>query len=153
MIIDRFSTISKTMIIPFCLYSKKFFLIILILLTPIVGFISCGPKVYPSGLEGNLLGYQGNFNRERKKRKREARRNDRKIARVERKEKRPELKKQKEIHRYRKEIIASHIAKQEPHVQKRMKQNLRETEKKYRSQRSVKEKVLFWKKNKCIHGL
>lgn len=128
-----------------------FFFVLLIMIS--FGGGSCGKKVYPSGLEWDLMNYQGNFKREQNKRKRIARKNDRKMRREDKKEMKPILALEKQWEKERQLKIKEHLARQEPHVQARMKQNLRETKKKYPSRKSLKEKLVFWKKNKCPYGV
>ncbi|HNV80852.1 MAG TPA: hypothetical protein PKH45_03290 [Tenuifilaceae bacterium] len=130
-------------------YRIQFFMVIA---TLAVASASCSPKVYPSGLEGNLFGYQKNFQREQLKRKFEATRNNIKMARQKRKAMRPLKAQAHAEEKMRKQLYAEHIAKQEPHVQMRMKQNLKETEKKYPSKNTLRKKLLFWKKNSCPNG-
>ena len=130
-------------------YRNQFFMVIATLAMAIA---ACSPKVYPSGLEGNLFGYQKNFQREQLKRKFEATRNNMKMARQKRKAMRPLKAQARAEEKMRKELDAEHIAKQEPHVQMRMKQNLKETEKKYPSKNTLRKKLLFWKKNSCPNG-
>lgn len=117
-----------------------------------LGNISCSPKIYPSGIEGNLFGYERNFNREQRVRKRASRRMNRQMARAKREENRPIRQREKELERLQKELYKEHFLRQDPHVQKRMKQNLRETKKKYPSKNTLSKKLVFWKKNKCAHG-
>jgi len=135
--------------------SKKirafFFFVLLIMIS--FGGGSCGKKMYPSGLEWDLMNYQGNFKREQQKRKRIARKNDRKMRREERKELKPILAMEKQWEKERKVRIKAHFDMQEPHVQARMKQNVKETRNKYPSRKSFKEKLVFWKKNKCPYGV
>ncbi len=113
------------------------------------GTVSCAKKIYPSGLEGNLMGNQGGFKREQKKRERVARRAKRKALRLERKANRPQLKRKAEAKKVQKKMIRHHKENQHPDVQARMKQNERETRRNYASQKSLKEKLMFWKRNKC----
>jgi hypothetical protein len=113
---------------------------------------SCSQKIYPSGIEGNLFGYQKNFQREQQKRKVEAKRANRKTVRLKRQAMKPLKKKEKEDELQRKKLYAEHVARQDPHVQERMKQNLKETQKKYPSKNTLCKKLVFWKKNKCAHG-
>jgi hypothetical protein len=110
---------------------------------------SCSKKVFPSGLEGNLMGYHGNFKREQKKRERVARRANRKTKRLERKANKPQLKRKKQADKIQKKLVKRHKSKQPPEVQARMKQNERETKRNYASRKSFKEKLMFWKRNKC----
>jgi hypothetical protein len=124
----------------------------MVIATLAMAIAACSPKVYPSGLEGNLFGYQKNFQREQLKRKFEATRNNMKMARQKRKAMRPLKAQARAEEKMRKQLYAEHIAKQEPHVQMRMKQNLKETEKKYPSKNTLRKKLLFWKKNSCPNG-
>ncbi len=110
---------------------------------------SCGKKIYPSGLEGDLMGYKSNFQREQRKRQRIARRADRKQDRLKRKAARPqkwEEFRQKQKH---KRLVREHMRMQDDHVQARMKRNQRETNRKYRSKKSWKERLFFWRNRKC----
>lgn len=127
------------------------FLFLLILVSFAVE--SCGKKIYPSGLEGNLLEYQKNYNQQQRKRDKIARVSDRKYRRELRQERRPYVKEAKRFDKERKEFVKDHIARQEPHVQERMKRNFNETKKYYSSQRTLKDKLVFWKKNKCPYGI
>lgn len=137
------------------LISKKirafcfFFLILLISF----GGVSCSKVVYPSGLEGNLMGYQSNYESEQQRRIQVANRSENEFRKQERKDKKPILKEQKQKEKERKKFIKDHIARQEEHVQARMKQNFRKTKKYYSSQKSLLEKLVFWKKNNCHYGI
>lgn len=95
------------------------------------------------------MGNQGGFKREQKKRERVARRAKRKALRLERKANRPQLKRKAEAKKVQKKMIRHHKENQHPDVQARMKQNERETRRNYASQKSLKEKLMFWKRNKC----
>jgi hypothetical protein len=114
--------------------------------------VSCSQKIYPSGLEGDLFSYQKNFQRKQQKRKAEAKRANRKTARLKRQAMKPLKKKEKEDELQRKKLYAEHFERQDPHVQERMKQNLKETKKKYPSKNTLCKKLVFWEKNKCAHG-
>lgn len=113
---------------------------------------SCSPKIYPSGLEGNLFDNQKGFRRVQFQRKMEAKKNDRQMAKMKREEQKPLKKSAKEEEMLRKKLYAEHFARQELHVQMRMKQNLKETEKKYPPRNTFWKKLVFWKKNSCPHG-
>lgn len=128
-------------------FRLPFFFLLLILIN--FGGVSCAKKIYPSGLEGNLIGNQGDFKREQIKRERTARRAKRKTLRLERRAKRPQVKRKAEAKRVEKKMIRRHKENQHPDVQVRMKQNERETRRYYASQKSFKEKLMFWKRNKC----
>lgn len=125
----------------------SFFFLSLILIN--FGGVSCAKKIYPSGLEGNLMGSQAGFKREQTRRERVARRAKRKTLKLERKAKRPQVKREAEAKRVEKKMIRRHKENQHPDVQARMKQNERETRRNYASQKSLKEKLMFWKRNKC----
>lgn len=117
------------------------------------GLESCGKRIYPSGLEGNLFEYQKDYNQQQRKRNRIARSSNRQYQREFRKERKPYVKEAKRLEKEREKFIKEHIARQEPHVQERMKSNFRETKKYYSSQRTLKDKLVFWKKNKCPYGI
>ncbi|PKP39246.1 MAG: hypothetical protein CVT98_02540 [Bacteroidetes bacterium HGW-Bacteroidetes-15] len=114
---------------------------------------SCGKQVYPSGLEGNLLGYNRYYESEQQKRLQIARKFDSELNQKAKKENKPLLKEAKQFEKEKEKFVKDHMARQEPHVQARMKQNLKETKKYYSSQKSFKEKLVFWKKNKCTYGI
>jgi hypothetical protein len=126
-----------------------FFLILLISF----GGVSCSKGVYPSGLEGNLLGYQKNYKSEQQRRIHVANKSGKEYRKQVRKDKKPIHKEEKQKQKDRQKFIKEHIARQEEHVQARMKQNIRETKKYYSSQKSLMEKFVFWKKNKCPYGI
>lgn len=128
-----------------------YFFLLLIIVS--FGNGSCGKKVYPSGLEGNLLAFQKNYNREQQQRRRVARSSDRKYQRELRRERREYLQEVKQFEKERERFVENHFDRQEPHVQERMKKSIKETKKYYSSQRSLKDKLVFWKKNKCPHGI
>lgn len=128
-------------------FRQLFFFLLLILIS--FGSNSCAKKVYPSGLEGNLMGDQRNFKRDQNKRERIARREKRKTIRFEQKAKRPQVKLKAEAKRIEKKMILRHMEKQHPEVQVRMKQNELQTRRNYASRKSFKKRLMFWKRNKC----
>lgn len=126
---------------------RFYFFLFLILIS--FGGGSCGKKIYPSGLEGDLMGYKGNFQREQRKRQRVAKRADRKRNRLTKRATRPKRKAELKQKREHRRLVREHVRKQDDHVQDRMKRNLRETNKYYRSKKSWKERLFFWRNRKC----
>jgi hypothetical protein len=124
------------------------------ILSLFIAFItsSCGPKIFPSGLEGNLSGNQKEFARNEKKRKRIAKRANRRTARLEKKAKAPSVKKKKESIKTEEKQRQAHINKQTPEVQERMKQNLKEDNKRNKPNKTFWQRLMFWKKSKCSNG-
>jgi hypothetical protein len=113
---------------------------------------SCGKKMYPSGLEIDLLGYNKKSNREQLKRKAIAQSSERKQNKSNRKRNKLVVKEQKIADKELKDFKQAHFNRQHPDVQARMKQNFRETERSYASRKSFKDKFAFWQKNKCKYG-
>jgi hypothetical protein len=114
---------------------------------------SCGKKVYPSGIEIDFKGSERTFQRKIAKRERVAKRFNRRKARLERRANRPIEKKKREEATVQKKAIEKHIKMQHPDVQKRMLENRKFAENRYRKKRSVKEILVFWKKKKYkCHG-
>jgi hypothetical protein len=128
--------------------STNTFCIFVILASLVFSLGSCNRKVYPSGLEGNLLGTQKNFKREVRQRERMARKAERRTARLERKALRPQAKEKRRAEKGSKQAVENHIKKQHPDVQARMKENQRYTKQRYASRKTFWERVQFWKKNK-----
>jgi hypothetical protein len=127
---------------------RAFFYLTLLLAFCFCG-LSCSKEIYPSGLEGNLLGYQGSFKREQQRRARVARKAKRQSNRIESKAQRESINRQKRYEREREKFFKEHLKRQDSHVQARMKDNLRETKKNNRPVRSQCKKIVFWKKNRC----
>jgi hypothetical protein len=123
------------------------FLVLFILIT--FGGGSCGKKMYPSGLEVDLLGYNKKSTREQWKRKQIAHRTDRRQDKSIRKGKKLILKEKKLKDKELKVFKEEHFNRQHPDVQARMKQNFRDTKRNYASRKSFKDKFAFWQKNKC----
>lgn len=117
-----------------------------------LGNSSCGKKIYPSGLEGNLVGNQKEFSRNERKRKREARRANRKTARLERKANSSIKKQKKKSLTAQKRMQREHINKQTPEVQERMKQNQKDDRKRNKPNKTFWQRLMFWKKSSCNNG-
>ncbi len=133
--------------------NAKFILIIVffILLGGVSG--SCGKKIYPSGIEIDYKGSERKFKRKIARRERIGKRANRRKARLERRANRPIEKQKREEASARKKAIEKHIKKQHPDVQKRMLENKKFTENRYKKKQSVKEILVFWKKKKYkCHG-
>ncbi len=116
------------------------------------GLGSCNKKIYPSGLEGNLLGKQQNYRQEVRRRERVSKRTNREHARLERKANKPMLKAKKKAEEEQKRLIKNHFTKQHPDVQARMKANEKYTRRNNPPTKSFVQKLKFWKKNSCKHG-
>lgn len=116
------------------------------------GFGSCSKKIYPSGIEGNLLVKQQNYRQDVRRRERISRRANREHDRVERKASKPQLKAKKKAEKEQKKLIKNHIAKQHPDVQARMKANEKFTRRNNPPTKSFVQKIKFWKNNSPKHG-
>lgn len=130
----------------------RLFFTVLVFFIVALGDTSCGPKIYPSGLEGNLAGNQKEFARKEKKRKRIAKRENRRTARLEKRAKAPSEKKKKESLQAQERMKQKHIKKQSPEVQERMKQNLKEDNKRNKPNKTFWQRLKFWKKSSCSDG-
>lgn len=128
--------------------STNTFCIFVILASIAISLGSCTRKVYPSGLEGNLLGTQKNYKREVRQRERMARKAERQTARLERKALHPQAKEKRRAERANKKAVDNHIKNQHPDVQARMKENQRFTKRRYASSKTFWKRVQFWKKSK-----
>lgn len=131
----------------------KFIIVIVffILLGGVSG--SCGKKVYPSGIEIDFKGSERAFKRKMAKRERVAKRFDRRKARQERRANRPVEKRRRVEARAQKKAIEKHIKMQHPDVQKRMLENRKLADSRYKKKRTAKEMLVFWKKKKYkCHG-
>lgn len=116
------------------------------------GFGSCSKKVYPSGIEGNLLVKQQNYRQDERRRERLSRKANREHSRLERKASKPLLKAKKKAKKEQKRLIRNHIAKQHPDVQARMKANEKFTRRNNPPTKSFVQKIKFWKNNSHKHG-
>ena len=130
----------------------RFFCILFSFLLVGLGESSCGKKIFPSGLEGNLEGNQREFARNERKRKRTARRANRKTARLERKAQRPMVKQKKKSLFAQKKMQEEHVNKQTPEVQERMKQNRKDDKKRNKPNKTFWQRLMFWKKSSCNNG-
>lgn len=126
--------------------------VILVVLLFTFGMNSCSPKVYPSGTEGYLMGEIPWFPREQRQRNWAAYLNDRQSHRLERKEYKEYERRKAEALKLEKNFIAQHKKKQHPEVQVRMKENERETQKRYANQRAKQNKEKRRKKLKKRFG-
>jgi hypothetical protein len=117
------------------------FLILSIMIT--FGGVSCGKKIYPSGLEGNLHGQKGNFKREQQKRKFTAFKARVKHNWDERKADRPIAKQKKLADKELEKFKKRHLNQQHPDVQARMKENFRNTKRSYASKKCFLGNLVF----------
>lgn len=122
--------------------------IFVILIFALTSFESCGPKIYPSGMEYDLMGYKSNSKKIRRKRERESQREvkakEKLTCQVQKNVNRAKTKAEKE----RSLLLKKNIEMQAPHVQKRIAENQRRTERFYASLRNKKRKFTLFGKRK-----
>lgn len=126
--------------------------VILVVIFTTFGVSSCSPKLYPSGVEGYLMGEVPWFPGEQRERNWTAYLNDRQIHRAERREYKEYERRKAEALKIEKNFIAQHKKKQHPEVQERMKENEKETQKRYGDLRATQKKAKRGKKSKKTFG-
>jgi hypothetical protein len=126
----------------------RFFIILFFIV--FFGIISegCSRKTHPAALDINYSGNRKSNAASQSRRKRIAKRANRKQVRLERKASKPLEKAKHEGERARKRMVKAHIDKQLPEVKKRMLENQKYTEDRYRERKLLKKFLTFWKKKK-----
>jgi hypothetical protein len=108
----------------------------------------CSIKTHPAALDINYSGDSKSRAVSQSRRKRIAKSARRKQERLERKTSKPLEKAKRDGEKARKRMVKAHIDKQLPEVKKRMLENQKYTEDKYRERKLLKKFLTFWKKKK-----